>query len=285
MNRIALTLATLLPAAGLSAQQCETLDTPIWAGQTIRSGLVTITNSPDYLRLDCAAFAPWQIRAVQIYAGLDPVPTTGGGNFSPGQFPYKTDYTTPVDSHLEMIPLAALGAQCGDTLYLAAHFEMVQLDAAGNQIAEETGWAHGKDDTAGGQWGWSNTYVVCCSSLSCSGNSGLVLTSTALARGQAATLSASGALAGETIYFLANGGEVCCGAGAAVPALGSLRLDLAAPWINLGAAVADGSGSASLAVQVPANAGAWAGLQAVIRRGPAGSASVLSNPLALPVAR
>lgn len=264
-------------APQLSAQGCPELDTPIWAGQTIRSGEMEISNSATHLRLDSRAFAPWQIRAVHIYAGLDPVPTSGGGNMAPGQFPYQTEYNPPVDRHVEMIALSDLGAGCGDTLYVAAHYEMVQVDDDGNVVAEETGWAHGKESSTGSQWGWWEYYDLCCLGSGCAG-SGLTLGTTPLIAGQSATLTLSGADPGEAVAFYYNAsGKVVCDGGPSLANLGGMRLDLIGPVRTAGTAVADAAGVANLVVTVPATAiPGWVALQGAIARG---AGSIKSNPL------
>lgn len=267
----------ILSAPALAQQGCPRLDTPIWAGQTIRSGLIVVTNSQGYLRLDCRGLYDWKIKAVHIYAGLTPVPTNQGGNPAPGQFPFKTDYNPPVDRHVEMIDIAALGARCGDTLYVAAHFEMQEIDpVTGAVLREETGWGHGKQTYTGSQWGWWEYYDLCCAGPGC-GGSGLSLSASALRLGQSATLTATGANPGETVDFYYNSGEVVCEGGAASPAYGGMRFDLSGRLRLAGSATADAAGTAVLTVVVPTGkVPGWAGLQAAVAR-PTGA--MKSNPL------
>lgn len=269
-----------LAAPALQAQGCPTLDTPIWAAQTIRAGDVDVNNSQEHLRMDCRSLFGWKIREVHIYVGFDPVPTNAGGNVSPGGFPYKTSYDPPVTRHIQMVSLSDFPARCGDLLYMAGHFDLVQLDpVTGAVIAEETGWAHGKIPFTGSQWGWQNTYVVCCDSASCQGTTGLTLTSSAVKRGQPLTLTLTGAVAGERALFLANTGAVACGAG---KRLGSgVVLDLFGRARLLGVATADAGGTAMLTTTVPAGFPRdWAGFQALVPRPPTAG---LSNPLVAPV--
>ncbi|TAH39724.1 MAG: hypothetical protein EYC70_02745 [Planctomycetota bacterium] len=238
----------------LSAQGCPPIDTPIWAGQTIRAGVVEVSNSSSELRLECHAFAPWKIQAVQIYAGLEPVPTNSAGNVASGQFPYKTEYDPPVDEHLELISLSDLGASCGDTLYLSAHFDLVQVDANGNilgMLGEEGGWAHGKQSFTGARWGWWDFYSLCCMENSGSGG-GPVLTTTPPRAGGPAVLTLDGASPGSAVVFYYSSGGVRRAGSKAYPNLQGPPPDLTGIVRIAGTAFADANGTATLSVAFPA---------------------------------
>lgn len=106
---------------------------------------------------------------------------------------------------------------------------------------------------------------------------GLVLTQTALVRGQPATWTVTGAEPGETVRFFFS--RTGIGAGPCLPAFGGLCLDLRPPLKSLGSAVADGTGTASVTVTIPqaTPVGTTFHAQAVIRRGTGGAESVKSN--------
>ncbi len=103
-----------------------------------------------------------------------------------------------------------------------------------------------------------------------------------LQRGQAATLTADGAAAGETVYF--GYSTAGLGAGPSLGALGGLELDILAPLELAGSAVADASGQAVLATTAPnlsANVpplDVW--FQAVVQRGAGGAESLKSHTVA-----
>lgn len=245
-NFLSLICVLVVFVAQAPAQSCDKFTTDLFAGQTIDAGYVNVTNTSQSLRIGVRAEHGWLIEEAHIYAGLTPVPTNGGGNPAPGQFPYKTTYAPPVDRHVEMIPLSDLGAQCGDHLYLAVHLSVVKLDAAGNVTDQETAWGFG-NPYSGNNWGWWFDYDLCC----CSGNPALSLDAGPVHIGQLADFTVTGAQPGDTIYYYANRGLVACDAGPAYGMFGGMRLDLIAPVVHIGVASADAAGQAVLQLTVP----------------------------------
>ncbi|MBL1217223.1 MAG: VCBS repeat-containing protein [Planctomycetes bacterium] len=107
----------------------------------------------------------------------------------------------------------------------------------------------------------------------------LVLRQSDLRRGFPATFIVDDVLPLEKVYVaysLANAGN-----GACPPGLGGLCLDLIDPVKLIGDTTADGNGIARLNVMIPGNApvGKTVHTQAIVRRGPQGSASVRSNEI------
>jgi outer membrane protein assembly factor BamB len=107
----------------------------------------------------------------------------------------------------------------------------------------------------------------------------LTLTHTVLVRGQQAIFTVSGAVPGETVYFLyslAGTGEGPC-----PPQIGGLCLDLLEPITIFGSTMAAGpDGTAEFVITVPLRAPLRdVSTQAVVRRGTGGSQSVKSNPV------
>lgn len=93
-----------------------------------------------------------------------------------------------------------------------------------------------------------------------------------LVRGQPVDLEASGALGGETVWFLYSLAGI--GAGPCPPELGGLCLDLLTPVRIVGTASANANGIAILSAVVPAGAPLIAvHFQAVVRRGTGGASS------------
>ncbi|TAH39449.1 MAG: hypothetical protein EYC70_01300 [Planctomycetota bacterium] len=93
-----------------------------------------------------------------------------------------------------------------------------------------------------------------------------------LVRGNPAELQVTGALGGETVWFLYS--TAGTGSGPCPPQLGGLCLDLLAPVQTLGSAAADTGGTATFTGIVPAGAPLIAvHFQAVVRRGPGGADS------------
>lgn len=274
MRLILSSLFFALAAVPASAQNCDKFDTELFAGQTIRSGDVNVTNTGTHLRIGVRTSNDWLIDEIHIYAGLDPVPVNGGGNPSPGQFPYNTDYDPPVSRHVEMIPLADLGAQCGDHLFIAVHCAVVKLDRQGNVTDSETAWGNGTP-FGGSRWGWFFEYGLCCGS----GNNPLGLTTGAFHIGAPADLSVSGAQAGDRVYFFVNRGLIQNNAGPALGPFGGMHLDLISPIYRMGMVQADAAGDALLTVRIPNRpdlVGSYLGVQAAVA---AGASSVKSDGL------
>ena len=104
---------------------------------------------------------------------------------------------------------------------------------------------------------------------------GLQLSATPLVRGTTATLTASNAQDGETVWFLYSlAGQ---GSGPCPPQLGGLCLDILNPITNLGSAVSSG-GSAAISAPIPSGAPlvpVW--MHAVVQRGIGNVDSIKSN--------
>lgn len=157
----------LFSAPSLSAQEapCPPYAANILAGKTIQAGKISVTNNATELIVQADATAPWLMRAIHIYAGEKPVPTNKGKNVAPGKFPYKQTFEAPYASTFTTrIPFKDLGIECGKTLHMAIHTEMIQLggDEAVEIVEEETGWAEGPIVFKGKRWGWSFAYTTCC---------------------------------------------------------------------------------------------------------------------------
>jgi hypothetical protein len=106
----------------------------------------------------------------------------------------------------------------------------------------------------------------------------LMLTLDPLRRGQSSQFRVRGANPNEAVSFLfSTSGE---GEGPCSPQLGGLCVDLVNPWV-FGEATADGFGTATLDRTVPTDfaPGQAIVIQAVVRRGPNGTASVKTNTI------
>lgn len=101
--------------------------------------------------------------------------------------------------------------------------------------------------------------------------------------GQSVDLRITGALSGESVYFLQS--LAGTGSGQCPPALGTLCIDLLDPVTNLGPITADAGGVATLTVDLPPAGpdGIQGWLQGVARRGTGGDQSDKSNVLVVTV--
>lgn len=168
--------------------------------------------------------------------------------------------------------MADLGAQCGDTLFVAVHCAVVKLDRQGNVTDSETAWGFGTP-FGGSRWGWFFEYGLCCGS----GNNPLTLSTSAFHIGMPADLSVSGAQAGDRVYYFVNRGLIQYNAGPALGPFGGMHLDLISPIYRMGVVQADQAGDAVLSVGIPnrpALVGSYLGVQAAVA---AGSSSVKSE--------
>jgi len=153
------------------------LETPLIAGQTIDAGIVRVWNSREKLHIQVEPSGEWRINTIQIYVGLDPVPTVKGGNPNQGKFPYKKEYPDPAYKHTLVLDLMEdLGFRWGEPYEymriqnIAVHAELVQLaDPVSNRgqnpqsprvVAKEGAWAFGPNEFEGGRWGWWFNYEM-----------------------------------------------------------------------------------------------------------------------------
>lgn len=141
-------------------------ETPLYYGQTGDGGQVSIYNSSQKVVVETRAQNGWLIKEMQLHVGVEP-PYTKNGNPVPGKFPFKREYTAPVDQVAVTIDLQDdLEFNWGQPWeseriqYVALHADLVQLDAEGEVIAEEGAWAFGSQSFEGDQWGWWFTYEL-----------------------------------------------------------------------------------------------------------------------------
>lgn len=156
-------LASLAIGAGLLAfggtAMAETCGTSqvmtLNAGQTIDAGTVTVENDVDNLYVTFTATAPWWLSETHLHVAntLAGIPTNRKGNPKIGNFEYQVAYDPLVSEYTYTIAKADLGLVDGNnSLVVAAHAVVVQLDANGYVTDSETGWADGDTFTDKGSW-------------------------------------------------------------------------------------------------------------------------------------
>ena len=272
-------ISTLLLSLLLAAPQCQTFETTLYAGQSIAIGTVSVSNTTEQLIIDLDVPFPWFFGAYHIYAGAGSLPVNGGGNVAPGQFPFAHAFTGKTRSYTVVIDENDLGVSLDNPvdLLIAVHLEAYRC--SGGQVGQtETAWAFG-DAFSGSQWGWSFHYTTCSTGFGSRADLGLDVDQ--LRVGSTSTMTATGAAAGEMVYFAFNNGILLSDAGFTNAGLGGLHLDLGGIVSMAGTALTDANGVAELAVAVPtryaAQASSIIGLQAVILRGSGGVDSLKSN--------
>ncbi len=144
-------------------------ETPLYAGQTIDAGKVSVWNSRENLNIRIQPSGEWLINEVHVFVGTDQdaIPTTEG-NPVPGKFPYKKEFSNPVQNHTTVVHLSDdmgfnWGAPWEDERiqYVAVHVDLVKLDKiTGKVTAEEGAWAFGPKKFEGSQWGWWFDYEM-----------------------------------------------------------------------------------------------------------------------------
>lgn len=139
------------------------------AGQHHTSGTVEVTMADDRVNITYKTSGDWYINATHLYAGdCDGIPETRSGNPKPGVF----DHSSSHDSFVNVVEYSIDRTFFEDCFCVAAHAEVVRLDAAGNVVQAETAWADGLDFDGNN---WATYFEVCqndCESLGGGGGSG-----------------------------------------------------------------------------------------------------------------
>gem|GEM_PF-912182 len=122
------------------------------AGQHIVVGEVSIWNDDQNLYVKYQTNPPWYMTATHLY-----VRTTLPSSINPGGFPYKHEDLPNVHQDMYTIPLAELGVQPEDWIYIIAHAVVKNSDTG----EEETAWKEGTlIEQQGGGWAMYNTYQI-----------------------------------------------------------------------------------------------------------------------------
>jgi hypothetical protein len=142
---------------------CGTTVYPLWAGQTIDAGSLTVSNDATNLYVTYTTTSTFG--TLHLWAGTDLtlLPSVGSGPNAgtpiPGQFPYSFD-ASGLTTYTFTLPLSSLSFYntCGDKLYVVAHAEVnINGDnetAFGGNISNNSGTA---------RWYYYAEYVtVCC---------------------------------------------------------------------------------------------------------------------------
>lgn len=132
----------------------------LYAGQTIASGTLEVSNDADSIYVTYTTTNGWELTETQLYVGdLAGLPATKNGNPKVGNFPYKTNHTTGTTS---MSYAVAIDDNI-DCYVVAAHAS-VQLVQGGVVVQTETAWSEGTNLTTRGSWATYSTYCLmdCC---------------------------------------------------------------------------------------------------------------------------
>ena len=133
----------------------------LFAGQTTNAGTVTVGNDANNLYVTFTTTGGWELQKTHLHIGdtLTPVPVNKGGNPVIGNFKYQTPHSPRVTAYTYTIAKRDLSLDTNQSVVIAAHAEVVKVDASGNVIASETGWASGTRFTDRGSWATYFSYI------------------------------------------------------------------------------------------------------------------------------
>ena len=160
----------MLPAQQEDIVDCVSTVWQLTAGQTIPVGSVIVRNDRDNIyvtyNLSDQKNPNSCFGTLHLWGGtnLADLPTSGGGNPIPGQFPYSFD-ATGLRTHTFTIPIAdRLGPACDAalSLYIVSHAE-VDLDCnPATTDNQETAFGGDLAGGSGNRWWFYGNYTLCC---------------------------------------------------------------------------------------------------------------------------
>lgn len=153
---LSIVLLTMIPLASADTTVA------LLAGQTLDVGMVNTTCDGTNLSVKYTTENGWTLNETHLAIAGDftEIPTTKKGNPIPGQFDYSEEHPSGVAEFTYTIPLADLGLEAGDTVYIAAHAD-VQQEVEGDEgimLLEEGAWGAGDRFVTKGNWA---TYFTC----------------------------------------------------------------------------------------------------------------------------
>jgi len=134
---------------------------PIWAGQNINAGNVSVFNDANYLYVTYNLTGGWMMTESHVHFGvtLNDIPRTSKGIPIPGQFMYKTIHNPPVLTYTYNIPYASFGFNYGDQLVISAHAGFVNGNYPNGTYQSQTGWG-GNIAGPGPRWWYYFQYTL-----------------------------------------------------------------------------------------------------------------------------
>lgn len=149
---------SLLAAWAVPAQAVcgSSVVTPLYAGQTLNAGTVTVSNDGSYIYVRYTTNDPWEISDAHlaVAGSLAGIPQTKKGNPIPGHFAYSAIFNPEVTDYTFTIPIGSFLP--GQTLYVAAH---AVVQAPSGSGGTQTGWGFGPG-FPGANWATYIQYTV-----------------------------------------------------------------------------------------------------------------------------
>jgi hypothetical protein len=162
---VIIALLTAVLPFGTTSAQAACVVTPkvvtLYAGQSIDAGTVTVTNDASNLYVTFTATAPWLLSQTHVHVAdsLAGIPQTKTGNPKIGNFAYQTTHVPATSTFTYSISKSALSLDVNQSVVIAAHAVVDQLDGSGNPIANETGWGDGFQFNPKGSWAMYFNYI------------------------------------------------------------------------------------------------------------------------------
>lgn len=151
-NAFKLVVLLLGCAAAVSAvsSACVADSLPLFAGQTIPVGSVSLINTDSHVQAKIVTSDGWMLSEVHVYVG-----TSAPNTVAPGQFAFSQTLSNPTNNFLALVPLPS-GSACDDMLAVAVHV------VVSKQGQTETAWAQGSHAFTGARWGWWANFQARC---------------------------------------------------------------------------------------------------------------------------
>ena len=147
----------LTAVIGMAHTEDNPYITNLTAGQHIDVGNVSVWNDGVNLSVTFETTGNWSLNETHLHVVNNSVAgiPQKNGNPPPGKFDYKNESLT-TQTYTYVIPLAWA---VDDTLYIAAHAEVQDLNETGYVLQEETAWGEGYD-FPGKNWAMYFNYTV-----------------------------------------------------------------------------------------------------------------------------
>ena len=126
---------------------------PLIAGQNITVGEVWIWNDNENLYIKYQTNPPWYMTETHLYVG----PTLPPSLIKPGRFPYKHENLNSVLEDMYTIRLSELGVESGDSVYVLAHADVVNIVTGDSETAWKEGTPIGGQGAGGAMY---DTYQI-----------------------------------------------------------------------------------------------------------------------------
>ena len=134
---------------------------PIWAGQNINAGTISVMNDDDYLYVTYNTVNGWMLAQTHVHVAdnLNGIPRTKQGAPIPGQFDYSTNHNPVVNTYTYNIDLSQYNFQMGQEIIIAAHASLVNGNYPDGEYQQETGFG-GNDPGPGPRWWYYIRYTL-----------------------------------------------------------------------------------------------------------------------------